>query len=160
IEDAGFEIIPAQCKSEDEVIAAGRDVDGVLCQYAPVKARAIAAFTRCKVIARYGTGVGIVDVAAATRQGLPVAHTPREWCADEVADHAVTLWLAAARKICQYNQATRAGEWRWQTGQPIGRLRGRVFGLLSFGSIAQSIASKVKAFGVHVWAHDPFKDEE
>jgi D-3-phosphoglycerate dehydrogenase len=159
IEDAGFEIVPAQCKSEDEVIAVGRDVDGVLCQYAPIKARAIAAFTRCKVIARYGTGVDIVDVDAATRKGIQVTNAPNQWCADEVADHAVALWLAAARKICTYDQATRAGEWRWQTGQPIGRLRGRVFGLLSFGSIAQGIASKVKPFGVQVWAHDPFKDE-
>jgi D-3-phosphoglycerate dehydrogenase / 2-oxoglutarate reductase len=89
-----------------------------------------------------------------------VTNAPNEWCADEVADHAVTLWLAAARKICHYDRETRSGIWKWQSGAPIGRLRGRVFGLLSFGSIARSIAEKVKGFGVHVWAHDPFMDEE
>ncbi|MFD0853701.1 NAD(P)-dependent oxidoreductase, partial [Actinomadura adrarensis] len=51
------------------------------------------------------------------------------------------------------------GEWHWRTGQPIHRLRGRVFGLLSFGFIARLIAERAKAFGVEVWAHDPFIDE-
>src|SRR5215510_2816546 len=160
IEGAGFELRAAQCKSEDDVIEVGRDADGVLAQYASIGARAIEAFTRCRVIARYGTGVDIVDVSAATRRGIQVTNAPNEWCADEVADHAVTLWLAAARKICKYDRETRKGAWRWQTGQPIGRLRGRVFGLLSFGSIARSIADKVKAFGVDVWAHDPFLPAE
>jgi D-3-phosphoglycerate dehydrogenase len=156
VESAGFHLEAAQCKSEDEVIEHGRDADGVLCQYAPVGARAIDAFTRCRVIARYGTGVDIVNVEAATRRSIQVTNVPSDWCADEVADHAIALWLSAARKICEYDQATRRGEWAWQSGQPIWRLRGRVFGLLSFGSIARLIAERAKAFGVEVWAHDPF----
>ena len=51
VEGAGFRLVAAQCKTEDEVIAHGRDADGVLTQYAPVRARAIDAFTRCRVIA-------------------------------------------------------------------------------------------------------------
>jgi D-3-phosphoglycerate dehydrogenase len=160
IEKAGFNLIAAQCKTEDEVIEKGRDADGVLCQYARVGKKAIAAFTRCRVIARYGTGVDIVDVDAATQRGIQVTNAPNDWCADEVADHALTLWLTAARKIVPYDRATRNGEWHWQTGRPIGRLRGRVFGLLSFGSIARNIAEKAKGFGVEVWAYDPFMDED
>src|SRR5262245_33428039 len=158
IEASGFELAAAQCKSEDEVIEHGRDADGVLAQYAPIGARAIEAFTRCRVIARYGTGVDIVDVDAATRRGIQVTNAPNDWCAEEVADHAVALWLAATRKICQYDRAVRHGEWRWQTGQPIWRLRGRVFGLLSFGAIARSIVERVRPFGVEIWACDPFLD--
>jgi D-3-phosphoglycerate dehydrogenase / 2-oxoglutarate reductase len=158
IESAGFELRAAQCKNEDEVIEHGRDADGVLAQYAPIGARAINAFTRCRVISRYGTGVDIVDVEAATRRGIQVTNAPNEWCAEEVADHAVALWLAATRKICQYDRAVRRGEWRWQTGHPIWRLRGRVFGLLSFGAIARSIAERVRPFGVDIWAYDPFLD--
>ncbi|MFI9596438.1 C-terminal binding protein [Nonomuraea sp. NPDC052265] len=159
VEGAGFELLAEQCKSEDEVIEKGRDADGVLTQYARVGSRAVDAFTRCRVIARYGTGVDIVDVEAATRRGIQVTNAPNEWCAEEVADHAVALWLAAVRKICEYDRATRRGTWRWQTGEPIRRLRGRVFGLLSFGAIAQLIAVRARAFGVEVWAHDPFLDD-
>ena len=160
IEGAGFVLETAQCKSEDEVIAAAHDAYGVLCQYAPVGARAIEAFEHCRVIARYGTGVDLVDVDAATRHGIQVTNAPNDWCSDEVADPAVTLWLAAARKIEQYDAATRRGEWQWQTGQPIRRLRGSVLGLLSFGAIARAIADRVRAFGVEVWTHDPFVDAD
>src|SRR5215470_4544578 len=158
IEGAGFRLVAAQCKSEGEVIEHGRDADGVLTQYAPIGARAINAFTRCRVIARYGTGVDIVDVDAATRHRIQVTNAPNDWCAEEVADHAVALWLAATRKIYQYDRAVRQGEWRWQTGHPIWRIRGRVFGLLSFGAIARSIAERVKPFGVDIWVYDPFLD--
>jgi D-3-phosphoglycerate dehydrogenase len=158
IEGAGFQLVAAQCKTEDEVIEKGRDADGILAQYATIGARAINAFTRCRVIARYGTGVDIVDVDAATKRGIQVTNVPNDWCSAEVADHAVTLWLAATRKICQYDKAVRQDEWRWQTGQPIWRLRGRVFGLLSFGSIARAIAERARPFGVEIWAHDPFID--
>jgi dihydroxy-acid dehydratase len=160
IESAGFELAPAQCKSEDDVIAAAHDAYGVLCQYAPVGARAIDAFEHCRVIARYGTGVDIVDVDAATRHGIQVTNAPNDWCSDEVADHAVTLWLSAAREIIKYDTATRRGEWQWQTGKPIKRLRGSVLGLLSFGAIARAIAERAKPFGVEVWTHDPFVDAE
>ncbi|OXR41930.1 Glycerate dehydrogenase [Nocardia cerradoensis] len=159
VEAAGLRLLAAQCKSEDEVIEAGREADGILTQYALVGSRAIGALPRCRVIARYGTGVDIVDVEAATRHGIQVTNAPNDWCADEVADHAIALWLAAARKICQYDRATRRGEWHWKTGEPIHRLRGQVLGLLSFGAIAKLIAERAKGFGVEVWAHDPFIDQ-
>jgi D-3-phosphoglycerate dehydrogenase len=158
VEAAGFELVAAQCKTEDEVIDVARDADGLLAQYVRVGARAIAALSRCKVIARYGTGVDIIDVDAATRRGIQVTNAPNEWCSDEVADHAIALWLAAARKIPEYAAATRRGQWTWRSGKPIHRLRGSVFGVLSFGSIARSIAERAKPFGVHVWAHDPYVD--
>jgi dihydroxy-acid dehydratase len=160
IERAGFEVVAKQCKSEGDVIAAARDAVGVITQYARVGARAVEAFTRCQVIARYGTGVDIVDVDAATQRGIQVTNAPNDWCADEVADHAITLWLAAVRKITQYDRATRHGEWHWQTGQPIHRMRGRVFGLLSFGTIARGIADRARGFGVELWVHDPYVDED
>src|SRR5207237_7231209 len=57
IEGAGFDLLPAQCKSEEDVIAVARDADAVMCQYCPVGKRAIEAFSHCQVIARCGTGV-------------------------------------------------------------------------------------------------------
>jgi D-3-phosphoglycerate dehydrogenase len=156
IEGAGLRLEAAQCKSEDDVIAAARDADAIIAQYATVGAKAIGALTRCEVIARYGTGTDIVDVDAATRHGILVTNVPNDWCENEVADHAMTLLLAAARKVCRYDQATRAGVWRWQTGEPIHRLSGRTLGLLSFGAIAQAIGRRAAGFGLRVIANDPY----
>jgi D-3-phosphoglycerate dehydrogenase len=76
------------------------------------------------VIARYGTGVDIVDIDAATRHGIQVTNAPNEWCAEEVADHAVALWLAAARKFCQFDRAVRRGKWAGSRGIPSGACAG------------------------------------
>jgi D-3-phosphoglycerate dehydrogenase / 2-oxoglutarate reductase len=158
VEGAGFTLEAYQCKSEDEVIAHGHNAAAILTQYAHIGAAAMESLPNLRVIARYGTGVDIVDVDEATRHGIQVTNAPNEWCADEVADHAIALWLAAARKINEYDVATRHGEWQWQTGAPIFRLRGRVFGLLGYGAIARLIAARARAFEVNVWAHDPFVD--
>lgn len=156
IEGAGFKLVAAQCKSQDDVIDIARDAHAVIAQYAHVGAKAINAFTRCRVIARYGTGVDIVDVDAATRRNILVTNVPHDWCENEVADHAMALLLAIARKLRNYDRATRAGVWRWQSGQPIYRLRGRILGLLSFGAIARAIADRAAGFGMRVIANDPF----
>src|SRR5262249_1124067 len=63
-----------------------------------------------------------------------------------------------ARKLRAYDRETRAGVWRWQSGQPIYRLRGRVLGLLSFGAIAQAIAARAAGFGMVLIASDPYVD--
>jgi D-3-phosphoglycerate dehydrogenase len=156
IEGAGLQLIAAQCKTEDDVIAVASDAHAVIAQYAPVGAKAIDAFEQCLVIARYGTGVDIVDVEAATRRGILVTNVPNEWCQDEVADHAMAMVLAEARKLRTYDRKTRAGVWRWQSGYPIHRLRGSVLGLLSFGAIAQAIAARAAGFGMVVVASDPY----
>jgi len=158
VEDAGFHLSPHQCKSEADVIALGQDANAILTQYAHIGAAAMDSLPHLRVISRYGTGVDIVDVDEATRHGIQVTNAPNEWCAEEVADHAIALWLSAARKITDYDAAARHGEWQWQTGEPIWRLRGRVFGLLGYGAIARLIAARAQPFGVEVWAHDPFVD--
>ena len=155
---AGFELVPAQCKSEDDVIAVAANADAVITQYAEIGKRAIQSFTRCKVIARYGIGVDIVDVDAATAKNIVVTNVPNDWCMNEVADHAVALLLALVRKLPTYDRATRAGEWHWQSGRPLQRLQQGTLGLFSFGAIAKEITRRMRGFGVRIIANDPFVD--
>jgi D-3-phosphoglycerate dehydrogenase len=160
VEDAGMELVAAQCKSEDDVIDVARDADAILNQYAQVGAHAIDELSDLKVISRYGTGVDIVDVDAATSHGVQVTNAPNDWCADEVADHAVALLMSLIRKINVYDRETRRGVWHWQSGRPIYRIRDSVLGLLSFGAIAQRVGERMAAFGAVVHAHDPFMSED
>jgi D-3-phosphoglycerate dehydrogenase / 2-oxoglutarate reductase len=160
IEEAGFELVAAQCKTEDEVIEVAHDADAVVAQYATISARVIDELPACRVIARYGTGVDIVDVDAATRHDILVTNVPSDWCENEVADHALALLLAVSRKINVYDRATRQGTWQWQSGAPIHRLRGSILGLLSFGAIARAIAARASGFGMWIIAHDPYLSAE
>src|SRR3954470_18611881 len=138
LEPAGIDVIGLQAKSEEDLFDVAPDCDAMMNQYARVGAVTIERMKRCKVIARYGVGVDIVDVDAATRKGIQVTNV-RDYCTEEVADHAIALWLTLARKLPQYDRATHAGIWRWQSGQPVHRLRGRTMGVVSFGQIGRAI---------------------
>jgi len=158
LEAAGARVVGLQAKSEADLFDEARDCDGIINQYARVGAEVIARMERCRVIARYGTGVDIVDVEAATRKGIVVTNV-RTYCTDEVADHAIGLWLALVRKLFQYNAATHQGVWRWQTGRPVYRIQGRTMGIVSFGKIGRAIAHRAKAFGVELITYDPYVAE-
>jgi D-3-phosphoglycerate dehydrogenase len=159
LEPAGIRVVALQAKSEEDLLEAARDCDAIMNQYAQVGAKTIAAMTRCKVIARYGIGVDIVDVDAATKRGIVVTNV-RDYCTEEVADHAIALWLSLARKLQQFNRATHQGIWRWQSGAPINRTRGQVMGIVSFGKIGQAIADRAKAFGVNIIVYDPYQSDD
>ncbi|MCB1106321.1 MAG: hypothetical protein KDK74_16465, partial [Cephaloticoccus sp.] len=87
---AGGELVVAQCKTPEEVLAASRDADALLVQWAPVNAAVIAELARCKVIVRYGIGYDNVDIAAAKARGIPVCNVP-DYGVHEVAEHAVSM---------------------------------------------------------------------
>jgi D-3-phosphoglycerate dehydrogenase len=153
-----IELVPAQCRTEEEVIAACRDADALINQYAPITRKVIDSLEKCRVITRYGVGVNTVDVEAATEKGICVANVP-DYCMDEVADHALALLLAWTRKVVVANHHVKSGVWDFKVTQPITRLRGKVLGLIGFGKIPQALAEKVKPLGLRVIAHDPFVPE-
>jgi D-3-phosphoglycerate dehydrogenase len=154
-----IEFIPAQCRSEEEVIAICRDADALINQYAPISASVIAALENCKVITRYGVGVDPIDLEAATEKGICVANVP-DYCEDEVSDHALALLLGWTRKVHLANQYVKNGKWDFKVTKPIYRLRGRILGLVGFGMIPQALAEKVKPLGLKVIVYDPYISEE
>ena len=131
LEAAGAEVIALQAKTQEALFDAARDCFGMMNQYARIGAETIAKMQQCRVIARYGVGVDIVDVDAATDKGILVTNV-RDYCTEEVADHAIAMWLTLARKLPFYDKATKSGIWKWQSGAPIYRMRGRVMGIVSF----------------------------
>jgi D-3-phosphoglycerate dehydrogenase len=149
------ELIALQCKTEAEVIDSVCDADAVMPQYTHVTRRAIEGMTRCKVIARSGIGVDIVDVQVATKRGIWVTNVPN-YCADEVADHAMLLLMAAARKLLVYVGGVKQGIWGWQTGRPVPRLRGKNLGLVAYGKISRAIQQRALGFGLNVLVYDPY----
>jgi D-3-phosphoglycerate dehydrogenase len=158
LEPIDAEVVALQAKSEEDLLADAADCDAIMNQYARVGAKAIGAMRKCKIIARYGIGVDIVDVEAATDRDILVTNV-RDYCTEEVADHAIGLWLMLARKIGVYDRATHRGVWRWQSGAPVNRLRGRTMGVVSFGRIGQAIAHRAQAFGVQLLVYDPYVDD-
>ena len=155
LSEAGAELVVAETGSEAELLSLVADVDAILVCFAKVPGSVIRAGKSLQVVGRFGIGLDNIDVAEATRLGIPVTHVPA-YCLDEVSDHAMALLLACARKVCAYHVAVRQGDWSLQTGVPMHRLRGRTLGILGLGKIGQTLVAKAKAFGLRVIASDPY----
>ena len=149
------EFVLAYCNTEDEVIEAAKDADGILNQYAPITRRVMESLKRCKVIARYGVGVDNIDVEAATEQGIIIANVP-DYCIDEVSTHTMALILACARGITLLDRKIREKKWDFTLAKPLFRTQGKVLGLFGLGRIAKMVAQKASRFGFKIIAYDPY----
>lgn len=152
---AGGELIVAQCKTPEEVLAASRDADALLVQWAPVNAAVIAELARCKVIVRYGIGYDNVDIAAAKARGIPVCNVP-DYGVHEVAEHAVSMAVALARQLPSIDARLRAGTWKITPDRQMPSLREMTFATAGFGRIARSAHHMIRGFGGKRIAYDPF----
>ena len=145
-----------QTKKPEEFITAAADCDALLNTYAgPITAETMAKMPKCRIIARYGIGVDTIDLEAATAAGIIVTNNPT-YCIEEVAEHAMAMILACARKTAFYDRMVREGRWEVPPGKPLFRLAGSTLGLVGFGNIARQVAVRASAFGMRVLFFDPF----
>lgn len=156
---AGIELVAAQCKTEEEVIAAAEGCDALLVQWAPVRAAAAEALSQCKLVVRYGIGVDNLDIPALKAHGKAVANVP-DYCIDEVADHALALALALARQLPQTHARTLSGEWKITPPAAMPAFRKMTFATVGYGRIARAILERARPFGFELAAYDPFVHED
>ena len=118
--NAGIELAVAQCTTEDEVLAAGRDVDAFLVQYAPIGGRALAQLPRLGIISRIGAGFDTIDTGACAKYGVWLANSP-DYGVGEVATHALALALALIRNVVAYHHDTAGGRWHYPSSGSMRR---------------------------------------
>lgn len=159
LKNAGLELLCAQARDPDQIIAAGREAD-VLMTYNPgISRQILRELPRTQAIISYGIGFDHIDTEAATEYGILVVNTPG-FCIDEVANHALMLLLALTKKLVLLDRRLRAGYWTQpremrEVLPPTPPIYGQQLGLVGFGSIARNVALKAQAFGMSVSAYDP-----
>lgn len=107
-----------------------------------------------RVIANHGTGTDAVDVAHATARRIPVVYTP-EANVQAVAEHALMLMLATARKVVAADNATRAGDWGFKYNHALSSLWGKTLGIVGYGHTGRWIARMASGglgMKIHVWS--------
>ena len=156
-----LEFIPAQCKTEEELIELTKDADGVLNQWNHLTKNVIDNMKNCKVIATYGIGTDKIDVDAASKKGIYVCNVP-SYGTNEVANHAFSMILACSRQLVQYDKLIRNGKFGYPTlGKKLYRLEGMTVGVVGFGKIPRNLSRKLRdAFNMKILAFDPFITEE
>ncbi len=100
-----------------------------------------------------------VDVEAATANGVVVVNTPGR-NAQAVAEHALGLMLALARRIPEGHNYVVGGRWVNPVGPYVElrgmELAGRTLGIVGLGAIGRRLAGLAGAIGMACIAHDPY----
>ncbi len=159
LEGAGLELITAQCRTEEDVIEAGRGVSALLTQYAPITARVLAELPELRMVGRYGVGYDIVDVEAARERGVWVANVP-DYGTEEVAVHAVSMALALLRHLPLYDRDVKGGRWHPASTGPLFRLKNITLGVVGLGRIGGTVARRASPWFGKTLGCDPYLGED
>jgi len=143
----------------EELIERIKDYDALAIRSGTkVIAEVIEAAENLKVIGRAGVGVDNIDIDAATMKGIIVVNTPGGNTIS-AAEHTIAMMLSLARNIPQANSSLKGGEWnrKMYTGVEV---YNKTLGIIGLGRIGVEITARMKAFGMHILAYDPFITEE
>ena len=152
---AGVELVVGNCRTEAELIAAGKEFDAFLIQYAPINDRVLDALPRLGIVSRIGAGFDTVDTAACERHGVWVANSP-DYGVGEVSTHALSLALALIRNVVAYHRDIQAGKWHYLSSGPIRRASEMTLGIVGLGRIGKRMAHISRNVFKRVIAFDPY----
>jgi len=105
-------------------------------------------FNQCKhldIISQFGAGYDNIDIAEATRLGIPVGNTPGAM-SDATADIAFGLMIAVSRKFIYMHKKIGKGEWsHFRPKANLGfELKNKTLGIFGLGRIGMEMAKRSK----------------
>lgn len=115
-----------------------------------------------KIIANYAVGFDNIDLDFAKEKGIVVTNTP-DIMTQAVAEHAIALMLACARRIVEGDKYVRAGKYDlWEADLLLGpEIAGKTLGIIGIGRIGQALAQiAYHGFGMKVLYNDINECEE
>jgi len=104
-----------------------------------------------QAIAQAGVGLNHIDLQAAAEHGVAVLNTPGS-NATAVAEYVLAQTLFLSRDLNLYNTQTHQGQWSKGLLAPALQIAELTLGLVGTGRIAQALAHKAQALGMHVIA--------
>ncbi len=152
---AGIDVVVAQCRTEDDVIAKAQGCRAILLQYAPITARVISALPDLGLVSRIGAGYDTIDPQACEDAGVWLANSP-DYGVGEVATHALALALASVRNIVAYHRDIGAGTWYFMSSGKLMRPAQLTLGIVGLGRIGKRMAHISRNVFKRVVAYDPY----
>ncbi|MGN0193700.1 MAG: C-terminal binding protein [Pseudoramibacter sp.] len=140
----------------DKLIEVAHDASAVMTRETKLPKAFIDSLENCEVIVRYGVGVDNIDLEAAKARGIKVANVGG-YGTDVVAEHAVALMFAAARRIAKRDRDVREGAWDIGAAEPMYSFVGKTLGVIGLGKIGRAFIQKVSGLGfAKVLGYDPY----
>ncbi len=142
----------------DEQVERARDADIILNSRAQVawKEDSLRRLPRLALIATCSIGVDNIDLVVARELGILVCNQPGR-TAPIVAEHALALLMAVAKRAAFFTESMRAG--RWERMDTV-YLNGKTLGVIGAGDIGGAVARLGRALGMNVVAWTPHPSPE
>jgi D-3-phosphoglycerate dehydrogenase len=151
MQSLGVEVVYRPSLTCDELPRALQGINVLVVRGLEVTADAIAGADALNLIIRAGSGVGRIDVSAASARGIYVANTPGRNAA-AVAELTMTLIGCLDRRILDACSSLRAGRWeKDEYAQAVG-LRGRRLGIVGLGHVGRAVCALARCYGMVVSA--------
>ena len=106
-------------------------------------------------VARAGAGMESIDVGFAESKNIKCINSP-EGNRDAVGEHATGMLLSLMNNLNRADQQVRKGEWIREENRGH-ELQGKTVGLIGFGNMGSSFASKLQGFDCNILAYDKYK---
>lgn len=148
---SGFKVKTLDELSYDCLVKEAVDADYLLVSgRLPIDEGVLLAAKHLKMIQRTGVGTEMLDVEAIKVHGIPV-YVNAGVNAQSVAEHTLTIMLAALKRLSQINQQTHQGIWKkQQVGVTTRELKGKTVALVGMGNIGRLVAQMLQAFGAKI----------
>jgi D-3-phosphoglycerate dehydrogenase len=154
-----FEALQLKFRPEEEVVARIADADIIVVNMVKMTEGVLSKLKNCRLLIRHGIGYDNVDVPACTKHGIQFAYQP-DYCTEDVAEHAIALICACARKLPRsrtiLEASSAAGQWDFTGLMPLRRMHGKTLGILGVGRIGSRVCQKMMSFGFHMLGCDPY----
>ncbi len=162
IPDVGIQMLKAKGY---EVMVGGSmpDAEAILSQVGDaITPEFLKGFPNVKIIANYAVGFDNIDLPTAKSRNIFVTNTPNV-LNEAVAEHAMALILAIARRIPESDRFVRAGKYTgWKADLLVGtELAGKTLGIVGLGRIGFQVAHHAaNGFGMKIAYTDPKENPE
>jgi len=133
--------------------------DGLVIRTQPLSASTVARAERLKIVSRHGVGYDAVHLPSLNERGIALA-VVGDVNSVSVAEHAMMLLLAAAKRIVRADRSVREGNWGWRNRLQASELSGKRLLILGYGRTGRHLARLAAAFDMEVRAHDPFLEKQ
>ncbi len=126
-----------------------------------IDADLLAAAPQLEVISTMSAGYDHIDLAAASRRGIVVTHTPGV-LTETTADLAFALLMAVSRRLVEANNAIYQGGWKsWGPLFMAGRdVYGASLGIIGLGRIGQAVARRARGFNMKLCYYSRTRRED
>ena len=119
-----------------------------------VNAELLAAAPKCRVVGRLGVGLDNIDLTACQLRGVMVIPATGA-NARAVAEYVLAATLVLLRGCFMASASVGEGKWPRLAYSSGLEIRGRIMGVVGFGSIGRLVSDLVRPLGMRVLAFDP-----